>query len=330
MQREWYWGDVLPLTWQHISVGSCGPELSFSAYRNLAVILSSFPLPSVRLCISAINFSKVPGSGAARENGSSQIPRCRARSLLLAANRVTEELGWELQGWAAAVFPGGSYRQHMDQSQAVNGPGLPSLKKKKKEKREKQTNKHKPNCVCCSGEYFFTSGITDLCRSGSSSSWWALPLTSQLVATQTTQRPCEHRVCDHLNHHTGWAADLCFFWRGPSAPPSPKEHPTAGQKCRADLHPVDTFQHGLHGAKPCTVQHPRTGTELDGSALKLEDFSFNKFVLNMVPFFATSWSSDFEWTHRTEHQFAWKSLQMWGSALCVGSLTLYSGNFLQM
>lgn len=94
---------------------------------------------------------------------------------------------------------------------------------------------------------------------------------SRLVATQTAaQRLCEHRVCDHLKHHTGWAADLCFFGGALLLPPAPRSmgHPTAGQeKRRADLHPAALFLHSLYRAKPCTVQHPRTGTELDGSAL---------------------------------------------------------------
>lgn len=65
------------------------------------------------------------------------------------------------------------------------------------------------------------------------------------------------------------------------------------------------------------------GTETDpewkcfGILYILEDFLFNNFVFNMVLFISTSWSN-FKWTHPTEHQFASKSLQIWGKcSLCL-------------
>lgn len=179
---------------------------------------------------------------------------------------------------------------------------------------------------------FFTSGITDLCRSSSSSPWWALPLMSRLLVTQTAaQWLCEH----HLNCHVGWVQILRVL--GPRLPPRPQGAWGVPQQGRRSAEQICTQR--LPSCVACAEPNPAhcSTRNRDWAGWKcfdilyiLEDFSFNKLVLHVVPFFSTSWSPDFEQAHRTEHQFAWKSLQMWGSALRVSSLTFYSGNFFQM
>lgn len=112
---------------------------------------------------------------------------------------------------------------------------------------------------------FFTSGITDLCRSSSSSPWWA----SLNEPTACDTNCCTVAVWAPFKLSCGLGADFESFG-APSAPPGPKgpggSHSRAGE-VQSRSAPSGCLPAWLARSQTLRTAAPGTGTELDGSAL---------------------------------------------------------------